>query len=137
MGGGGFCPNSLCLYPFLVSDKGPARHRAKNTGKPLQGIEDRRFLLFQSDLGFRRLWLFGCPPIDISQSRQRQKLLYWFWESVPLLGLVHHRSRSQIASDQQSRPITDTSIAMIPAERAAFFMSDRHSIAITIITSIA
>ena len=32
--------------------------------------------------------------------------------------LVHHRSRSQIASDQRSQPITDTSIAGIPSERA-------------------
>ena len=44
--------------------------------------------------------------------------------------LVHHQSLSQIASGQRSQPIADTSIARIPAERAVFLVSDRHSIAI-------
>ena len=35
--------------------------------------------------------------------------------------VVHHRSQSQIASDQRSRPITDNSIAKIPAEKQLFF----------------
>ena len=44
--------------------------------------------------------------------------------------LVHHRSRSHIASDQRVQPITDTSIARNPGENAVFLVSDRHSIAI-------
>ena len=36
------------------------------------------------------------------------------------MGSVYHGSRWQIASDQRSQPITDTSIERAPAERAAF-----------------
>ena len=44
--------------------------------------------------------------------------------SVPFPSMkVHHRSRSQIASDQRSQPMTDTSIARIPAESPKYPLS--------------
>ena len=48
---------------------------------------------------------------------------------LALLRLVHHRSQSQITSDQWSQPIIDISITRGPAERA-FLMSDGLVIAI-------
>ena len=39
---------------------------------------------------------------------------------------------SQIANGQRSQPITDTSIAILPATRSCILVSDRHSIAIAV-----
>ena len=46
-----------------------------------------------------------------------------------VLGFAHHRSPSQIGSDQRSQPITDTWVARTPTERSVFFVSNPHSTA--------
>ena len=57
-------------------------------------------------------------------------ILYWIDFCLHVSSLLHSQSRSEIASDQRSQPITDTSVDRKNLQKEQFLASDRHSITI-------
>ena len=63
----------------------------------------------------------GSPPPRLNPPPPCLAALDCFLFFFEAWTLVHHRTRSQIASDQRSQPITDTLITGNPAERAVLW----------------
>ena len=100
----------------------PAQESASAPQKQQRRRRHGHFLGLPSPvpLSFKR----GDMPIDWDTPRRLQAF-------AATGSLVHHRSRSQVASDQRSQPITRTYFNRKRTCRETIFLvSDRHSIGI-------
>ena len=134
---GGIC-STICtpllgekyvLHPPLPFSRGPSADSAFSPYRvritDFENPTDRA--LFRPTLGDRspgfiaRFWGQGYPRLRVMDARAEPLIFSLGPHKGQPHKLAHHRSRSQIASNQQAQVITDTLIARISAKKKLVF----------------